>query len=673
MARFGGKHRRFNDLRFDRFVAACVFGLSVVTAAIAVLSACAPLILLLRKDWREKVRGDWTRATANLNGANAEKLCGFVYYAFFLVLFILFFNRAMFETNVGIFTGGSQNLGDLPFHLGAIFSFTDGNNFPPQNPSFAGATFSYPFVADLLTALLMKFGVDVQSAMLVQNVSWAFALLVILEKFTCKLTGNKLAGKIAPALLFFSGGLGFISFFKDFAAQNKGFFDFLCELPNNYTIREKTFRWGNSLNVLFITQRSLSLGMPLALVVLNCLWEVFSGDAEIGRKGDEETRRKGDEETGRKQSDSSNPEISSSPHLLIFFSPRLLISPSFLIGLLAGTLPLVHLHSLLVLFVVTAFLFVLKPEKWREWISFGIGVAIIAVPELIWSMQGSASHAEEFFGWHFGWDKADDENFLLFWFKNTGVFVPLLLAGILLKFKIQDSRFKIRDSRFKIQDSKSEIRNSESEILNPAILFYLPFVFCFVIANIYKFAPWQWDNIKILIYWFTGSLPLAAFALAWAWRKNVWLKFIAAGLFFILTAAGALDVWRVVSNQINYNVFDADAVKIAAQIKQKTAPDALFLNAPTYNTATVLSGRRSLMRYVGHLSSHGIDYQARLEDVKKMYQGDATAALLMSKYGIEYVLISPKESEELAPNEAFFSRFPVVAESGQYRVYKINN
>ena len=29
------------------------------------------------------------------------------------------------ETPRGIFTGGSQNLGDLPFHLGAIFSFTE--------------------------------------------------------------------------------------------------------------------------------------------------------------------------------------------------------------------------------------------------------------------------------------------------------------------------------------------------------------------------------------------------------------------------------------------------------------------------------------------------------------------------------------------------------------------
>ena len=62
----------------------------------------------------------------------------------------------MIETKDGIFTGGSQNLGDLPFHLGAIFCFTEGNNFPPENPSFAGAKFSYPFMADLVTAVFCQ-------------------------------------------------------------------------------------------------------------------------------------------------------------------------------------------------------------------------------------------------------------------------------------------------------------------------------------------------------------------------------------------------------------------------------------------------------------------------------------------------------------------------------------
>ena len=102
-----------------------------------------------------------------------------------------------------------------------------------------------------------------------------------------------------------------------------------------------------------------------------------------------------------------------------------------------------------------------------------------------------------------------------------------------------------------------------------------------------------------------------------------------------------------------------------------TPPKALFLNAPTYNSAVVLSGRRSLMRYSGHLSSYGIDYQPREDEVKRIYEGSALTDGLLAKYGIEYVLVSPEEHANVTVNEGYFRKFPVIAEVGDYRVYKV--
>jgi uncharacterized membrane protein len=126
-----------------------------------------------------------------------------------------------------------------------------------------------------------------------------------------------------------------------------------------------------------------------------------------------------------------------------------------------------------------------------------------------------------------------------------------------------------------------------------------------------------------------------------------------------------------VSGQVNYKVFDRDAVVLAERIKQATPPGSLFLNAPTYNTAVVLTGRRSLMRYIGHLSSHGIDYAERESDLKRIYQGGPDAAALLEKYEVDHVLISPEERSSLQVNEPFFMKYPAVAEAGQYRVYKV--
>ncbi|HSK73315.1 MAG TPA: hypothetical protein VK892_16565, partial [Pyrinomonadaceae bacterium] len=355
------------------FIIANLFGLYPLTVLVSLLLALAPLILFARKDLRGRFRRDWQSARGKVQNTSYKRILRIAYYAAFFFVFWQFFERAMFETAQGIFTGGSQNLGDLPFHLGAIFSFTEAQNFPPQNPSFAGATFSYPFMADFLTACFVSLGAKVQDAMFVQNVSWALSLLVILERFVFKLTNNRLAGKIAPFLLFFSGGLGFLWFFNDFWQQGKGFFDFLSNLPRDYTTGEK-FSWGNPMVVLFITQRSLLLGMPLTIIVLGFLWKIFSREKKDSISETDVTK------------------LSSFP-----------LAP-FIVGLLAGLLPLIHLHSLAALFVVSAFLLALRPENWRELISFALGVSIIAVPELLWAMSGSASRTSEFIAWHFGWN-----------------------------------------------------------------------------------------------------------------------------------------------------------------------------------------------------------------------------------------------------------------------------
>jgi len=628
------------------FLFACFFGFSVATILLSLLISLAPLLLFIRETNRAKWRVTWRKAKGKLEGATLKKFLRFAYYTFFFVLFCLFFDRAILSGAGGIFTGAAHNYGDLPFHLGAIYSFTDGGNFPPENPSYAFAKFSYPFMADLITASFMKFGVSVRDAMLVQNICLAFSLLVILERFVFKVTGNRLAGKIAPVLLFFSGGLGFLWFLKDYWEGAKSFFDLIWNLPGDYTIGEK-FRWGNSLVVLFITQRSLLLGMPLTIIVLQKLWEIFA--TEDTEKNKEKINRDEQHRQDKK------------PCILHPASCIL-----FLTGLLAGTLPLIHVHSLVVLFVVSAFLFFFRLDKWREWIAFGVGVSIIAVPELVWAMTGSATRLAEFVDWHFGWHKGE-MNFFRFWLVNTGLFIPLLLSAIYLIINLP-----VRKNDAAKENKKRVPVTMDEERRQNLLLFSLPFSLCFFVSNTIKLAPWEWDNIKVLIYWFVGSLPIVAFALAWLWNRDKLLKGVAIGCLFVLTAAGALDVWRTVSRAVEFKVFDKDAVAVAGQIKQKTAPNALFLNAPTFNSAIVLSGRRSLMRFTGHLSSYGIDYTEREGDVKKIYAGDAMAEILLNKYGIEYVLISPEEKSNLtAVNEEFFRRFPVIAEAGQYRVYQI--
>lgn len=623
------------------FAFSFVFGLTIVSVLLAAAIALSPVFLLRDRERKRAFQIDKEKAIGKLQSARAAKLLPFLYYLGFFIFFVMFFDRAMMVLPDGIYTGGSNNLGDLPFHLGIIYSFADGANFPPQNPSYAGAKFSYPFIADLGAAAFVKLGAGAREAMLVQNVLWALALLVVLERFVLRLVNDRLAARLAPFLLFLSGGLGFLWFFSDYAAQSKNIFQLLSDIGKDYTISQE-FRWGNSLITLFLTQRSLLMGMPLTLIVLGGLWGIFA--AEI----------------------TENMEQRNELSIRSFFT-----SPFFL-GLIAGMLPLIHLHSLFVLFVVTAFLLIMRPAICRDLIVFGIGVCVVAVPELLWSIIGSASRATEFFSFYFGWESSQS-NIVWAWLKNAGVFIPLLLIGLYVYGRRSPDPEISKVSKKKHLKKEAVAAAPDGKRRANLLLFYIPFAFLFVLANVVKLAPWEWDNIKVLIYWFVGSIPFVVYLIALLCKKSGAMRILAAAAVFALTASGALDVWRTVSRQHNYRVFDPDAMKMGERLRLATPPDSIILNAPTYNSAVVLSGRLSLMRYTGHLGSHGIDYGEREKDLKQIYRGGPQAAALMEKYGIDYVLVSPEERNTLTPNEAYFSRFPVVAEFGQYKVFDVRD
>ncbi|MCS6875124.1 MAG: hypothetical protein N2Z23_09385 [Pyrinomonadaceae bacterium] len=581
------------------FILACAIGFSKITVITSFLITLAPALLFTKGKFLLCLKEDLREIKEKLKELSPKRIVNATFYFLLFLLMFFFFQRAIIESSEGIFTGAGHNLGDLPLHLGIIFSFTEANNFPPINPSFTYTKLTYPFMSDLIAASLFNLGSSISEAFLVQNLFLIFSTILLLERFVYLLTNSSVAGKAAILILLFCGGLGFVDFFRDYWTDGRSITEFLWNLKEDYTIRSEGLRWGNSLTTLFITQRSILFGFPLALFILIHLWETFSSENNSG------------------------------------------FSKQIFVGFLTGCLPLIHVHTLLVIFVVCSFLFFFSLNKWHSWIAFGLTVSVIAIPELIWLTVGSATDVSKFFEFHFGWDKAD-ENFFLFWVKNLGLFIPLLIFGLFLAYK----------------EGKRKL-----------IIFYAPFAFCFLLANSVKLAPWEWDNIKVLIYWFTGSIVFVFFALERIWRISRILSLLC---FTSLILAGALDVWRTASGQILYDVFSADSVKIAEIIKKVTPPQSVFLNAPTYNSAVVLSGRQSLIRYTGHLESYGIDYKQREEDVKKMYKGGSQAEALMRKYGINYVIVSPEEWANLSlVNEDYFAKFPIVAQSGAYKVYEI--
>ncbi len=582
------------------FCLASWFGLTPIMVGLAAALTALPLASAVA---RQRLGEDLRRAGRGLleavRSSGPSTWCGLLGGLGLILLLWRVYERAMILDPRGISTGVDHNLGDLPFHLAIVMGFVRGENFPPFHPELAGVRLTYPFLVDFVSALLVALGEPLARAVFVVNLALALALAALLFRLTELLTGSRWAAGLAPWLLFLSGGTGFLLCLKDAAASSRGLGEFLLHLPRNYTILPTgEYRWGSTLTTLFVPQRSLLLGLPLAIVVITLWWRAVHAEDREGR--------------------------------------RLLRGA----GVVAGLLPLAHAHSLAVLLVTAVGLSLLFRRGWA-WTGFFGAALLLSVPQAIWLGRGTAVAAQSFLAWQPGWDRGP-QNPLLFWLLNAGLFLPLLGLALLL-----GGRWVPRQT----------------------LRFTLPFLFWFAIPNLFRLSPWIWDNVKFLVYWYVASIPLVALLLVrfagWGWAGRLAAGLLTCGLLL----SGGLDVWRVASGAIEYPIFDRHSMLVAEGIAATVPARELVLHAPGFNSPVLLSGRRSLLGYPGHIWSQGLDSGRREEEIRLMYQGGPGGLALRARHGIRYALFGPSEGRLVAADPFEGSR--KLAEQGPYRLYDL--
>jgi hypothetical protein len=624
----------FAALGLVSFVVASFIGLTGIAILFSAAICSSPLAILADAANAKRLKQDLeavSNSTRRLFLHPDLKSAGyFLFYAAATVVLWKVFSRAVIQDDSGMSTGLLNNFGDLPFHLSVITSFAFGNNFPPEDPTYAGVRFTYPFLSDFVSAVFVKCGADLRQSMFIENLILALSFIGLVHRWALVMLRDRLAAVLTPLLVLLNGGMGWVLLFDKAGTNEGGLFGVLLDLPPSFTvIPETTWRWGNAISTLLVPQRGFLMGLPLATIAFTQWWLA----TERTRPPENEKKAR----AGAKQRTVSLPEPAQTRFPL---NTRRMMAA----GVAAGLLPLVHAHSFVVVMAMAgclALLFI----RWREWFAFFAVASVIAIPQLLWSTSHSAVDASTFFAWEMGWDHGKD-NPIWFWFKNTGLFIPLIFTAVLM-------------------------RVDGYLVGKRLLLFYLPFTLCFIIPNFVKMAPWIWDNIKVLYYWWLASAPLVALLLARLWRQGPIRRVIALVLFVCVTLAGALDVAGITLRSIKYQVFDAAGMRFAELVKEQTAPRAMVIHAPVHNTPVFLTGRRSLMGYPGHIWTHGLEFVQREGEIKRIYLGAPDADQLLKNYNIEYAVIGPHERIVTPSNETFFARFEKVGEVGEYTLYKI--
>ncbi len=534
-----------------------------------------------------------------------------VYLLAFVVFFCAFFAQAAYEHDGGIATGEWNSLGDLGLHVAIVAGFVKGENFPPEHPDFADARLTYPFLCDFIAALFVTSGVPLTRALFLENVLLSVVLLALLYRWTLQLTQDRVAAYLLPVLLFFSGGLGFLTLVDEARESGRSVFQALMHPSHAVTILWGSWgdvlRWGNSLTTFFLPQRAWLVGLPLALIAWTAWWQA------IGAGQATATRRR-----------------------------------MMLAGLATGLLPLAHTYTFLVLMSMGACLALLFWRLWRGWVYYFAVSLSLALPQLAWISRDAAAHTGRFVAWHYGWANPPELglNLAQYWVVNAGLTLPLAVLALAW-------------------------RGPNAYVPSRLMRFLAPFALCLIAPHFVRLSPWDWDTNKVLFFGYLALLIPVALLLSRMLRGTALAKAMGAVTLVLLTLSGGIDVWRVVSGREVWMQFDANAMAQARLIEERTPPRARVLSAFASGRAALLTGRRSLVGHPWTMWSHGIDAEARLADMRRIFGGAPDADGLIERYRIDYVLIGPLERGELTIDDGYFERFEKVGEAGGATLYKV--
>lgn len=287
--------------------------------------------------------------------------------------------------------------------------------------------------------------------------------------------------------------------------------------------------------------------------------------------------------------------------------------PSPLEILLYGTMPLFHLHTFLFLSGMLGWWLLFGSRDIRRHVLRVLLLALAPAAMLTWLVT-DGFHGAAAIRWAPGWLQGESKMpAVIFWIANFGAFLPLAAAVCI----------RITWPR------REAVETGEARV---ARLFVWPAAVLFVACAFVAFAPWEWDNTKLLIWSYLALMPFIWSVLLQPCR--LWLRALACVALFVsgaISLVGGLDVPD--------NGLDLAKRSEIDELREdlETIPqEARIAAAPDYNHPLLFLGRRVAMAYTGFLLGHGLPWAEPERRLGKLMRGEpgweAEAAALEADY-----------------------------------------
>jgi hypothetical protein len=272
--------------------------------------------------------------------------------------------------------------------------------------------------------------------------------------------------------------------------------------------------------------------------------------------------------------------------------------------LLLAALPLFSIHASLFLGVAMTGLWILAPVSRYALQRLALAAwPLMALSGWLVTSGAGGPSAVHALGFAPGWMS---DGSLCFWFWNFGITLPLAVALCIL------------------------LTRHGASVEGRA--FVWPASAMFAACLVIRFAPWPWDNTKLMLWSWLVIAPFLWSGL-FAERALV-LRALAAVLLF---GSGALTLAEGLDSRHGYDLVKRSDLENTEALLRGVPPGAVIACAPEYNQPVLMLGHPVVCGYEGHLWSHGLDYKTRWDALKAVMNGESDWKQKAQTLGVSYI------------------------------------
>ncbi|MEM6445964.1 MAG: hypothetical protein AAF704_05270 [Cyanobacteria bacterium P01_D01_bin.123] len=534
--------------------------------------------------------------------------------AFWGTYFVALFTRAVVMKTDGLYAGHVNIWSDWSLHIGmvSIFAYKAPSDWFAYHPIYAGGQFTYGFLTNLISGLLVRGGLSLIWALILPSLAYIGLLLLGSYLFFVLVLKSRKQAVAAISIFFLSAGLGGIGYIRDAIAQPT--LSTLLYPALEYSRMER-YSWGtgNVIVGMILPQRAFLLGMTLALWgLVGLLFVVQRSSSRTGTAGDR----------------------------------WILVASSCAVGIL----PITHAHSFIVMLILSAAVVAVNLKRWRMLAFYAVPGSILAISLYLTFIWGGID-SDRFARWMFGWT-ADNGlgGWILMWWQLWGVMLPTAIVGWFLLWR--------------------------RPWLVKALFLGFFAIFALGNSILIQPIAWDNSKLFAWAYFGFAGLAAVAIAHCWHYRVRWLGRSVAVALAIALTLTGSIELLRLQRvDRHQYRMTSADEIQLGELIRQRTDPLAVFLTAPEHNHWVMMWGARPvLMGYPAWVLNFGFVYQQRERDLSTMYEGGVQAAHLLEQYAVSYVAVGPNERNRFDINETYFQRnFPIVFQTERHQIYDVRS